>query len=158
MNSTAHWDSTTSARSSPLLDYSWSSRGQLLIRYQLKNTSSSPRQCRSLSRKEEDDMRGGHAPRSLRGWKHLGAEKVDERETQESEGGLKMYWVLVKDSSERCPRCPLVNIEQEETLYPSFIQFHLDSPSTIHRDEKAVRPCLVRRGRPNVDIGGRTVK
>ena len=70
--------------------------------------------------------------------------KVDERETQESEG-LQVHWALVKDPSERCPRS-LVAIEQEEILCPSFIQFHLDSPSTIHRDDEAVRRCRLGKG------------
>ena len=64
--------------------------------------------------------------------------QADTRKTQESER-LRVHWALVKDPSERCPRCPLVNIEQEETLYPSFIQLHLDSPPPYIATKK---PCV----------------
>ena len=66
-----------------------------------------------------------------------------------------LTFTLVEDISEWRLHYPVVDIEQEESLYPSFIQLRLDSPSTthrnstIHRDEEAVRPCLIRRGPPN---------
>lgn len=47
-------------------------------------------------------------------------------------------------------RYPLVdNIEQEQSLYLSFIELRLDSPWTTRGDEEAVRPCRLRQGPPN---------
>jgi DNA polymerase elongation subunit (family B) len=73
---------------------------------------------------EDDDGRGRHALTSLRGLKYdLRADESRPKKASEDTDAFGPTFTLV---------------EQDESLYPSIIQHHLDSPSTIHRDQAVV--------------------
>ena len=68
--------------------------------------------------------------------------QADTRKTQESER-LRVHWALVKDPSERCPRYPLVAIEQERICtYPSSNFISIRPPPYIETKKPCVRVVL----------------